>query len=246
MIITKYTHKKINKIALNYFDDKKIHSNGKITTYPYGYSDKKKNINMQIRDNTVILNANYNSGIIPKNYNTKDLLKKVITSVPIDINKIINENSDNYTDSAKSTCTDIIKRTINYTDSAKSTCIDIIKSTNINNNYLDTIKRTCSDIIKSNNINSKYIHNIKSTTGDHIKSTNGNNKYIDNIIHKCVDKKNNVIAHRQNINNKSEYEISALLKSKKVTNISKNIIISTKTNHKVAIIKCELNMLSKL
>ena len=225
MIITKYTHKKINKIALNYFDDKKIHCNGKITTYPHRYSDKKKNINMQIRDNTVILNANYDSGIIPKNYNTKDLLKKIITSVPIDINKIIDKNSDNYTDSAKSTCIDIIKRTINYTDSAKSTCIDIIKS---------------------NNINSKYIHNIKSTTGDHIKSTNGNNKYIDNIIHKCVDKKNNVIAHRQNINNKSEYEISALLKSKKVTNISKNIIISTKTNHKVAIIKCELNMLSKL
>ena len=189
---------------------------------------KKKDINVQIRDNTVILNVNDNSGIIPKSYNTKDSVKKDITSVPIDINKIIDENSDN------------------YTDSAKSTCIDIIKSTNINNNYLDTIKRTCSDIIKSNNINSKYIHNIKSTTGDHIKSTNGNNKYIDNIIHKCVDKKNNVIAHRQNINNKSEYEISALLKSKKVTNISKNIIISTKTNHKVAIFKCELNMLSKL
>ena len=66
-----YTQK-FNKIALNYFDDKKIHCNGKITTYPYGYFDKKKKINMQIRDNTVIRNANYNSGIIPKNYNTKD------------------------------------------------------------------------------------------------------------------------------------------------------------------------------
>ena len=219
---------------------------------------------MQIRDNTVIPNASDNSGIIPKSYNTKDSIKKDITSVPIDINKIIDENSDNYTNSAKSTCIDIIKSTINYTDSAKRTCINIIKrtinytdnikgtciviikSTNVNNNYLHSIKSTCIDITKSNNVNNKYIDNIKSTTGNHIKSTDVNNKYIDNIIHKCVDKKNNIIAPHKNINNKSAYEISALLKGKKVTNISKNIIISKKTNHQAAIIKYELNMLSKL
>ena len=69
-----YTQK-INKIALNYFDDKRIQCNDKITTY--GYFDNKKDIIMQIKDNTVILNANDNSGIIPKKYNIT-LLKKIL------------------------------------------------------------------------------------------------------------------------------------------------------------------------
>ena len=223
-----YTQK-INKIVLNYVDDKKIQCNDKITTYPYGYFDNKKDINMQIKDNTVILNANDNSGIIPKNYNTKDPIEKYITSIPININKIIDSNNDNYADGAKSTCEYIIKSTINYADSIKSTTNDNIKSTNINNNYLDS---------------------IKSTTGDNIKSNNVNNKYIDTIKSKCADK-NNIIAHHKNISNKSAHskttrEINALLKSKKVTTISKNIIISKKTNHKAAITKHELSRLSKL
>ena len=84
-----YTQK-INKIALNYFDDKRIQCNDKITTY--GYFDNKKDIIMQIKDNTVILNANDNSGIIPKKYNIKDPIKTDIISVHIDINKIIDSN----------------------------------------------------------------------------------------------------------------------------------------------------------
>ena len=244
-----YTHK-INKIVLNYFDDKRIQCNDKITAYPYGYFDNKKDINMKIKDNTVILNANDNSGIIPKNYNTKDPIEKDITSIPININKIIDSNNDNYADGAKSTCEDIIKSTINYADSIKSISIDIIKSYNVNNNYLDSIKSTTNDNMKSTNINNNYLDSIKSTTGDNIKSNNVNNKYIDSIKSKCADK-NNIIAHHKNISNKSAHskttrEINALLKSKKVTTISKNIIISKKTNHQAAITKHELSRLSKL
>ena len=140
-----YTQK-INKIALNYFDDKRIQCNDKITTYPYGYFDNKKDINMQIKGNTVILNAIHNSGIIPKNYNTKNPIKKDIASATIDINKIIAINSDNYEDSAKSACIDNTKSSTNYADSAKSTCIDNIKSTT---NYASSAKSTCIDNIKS-------------------------------------------------------------------------------------------------
>ena len=43
-----YTQK-INKIVLNYFDDKRIQCNDKITAYPYGYFDNKKDINMKIK-----------------------------------------------------------------------------------------------------------------------------------------------------------------------------------------------------
>ena len=61
-----YTQK-INKIVLNYFDDKRIQCSDKITTYPYGYFNNNSNINSEIKDNTVKLD---NSAIIPKNYNT--------------------------------------------------------------------------------------------------------------------------------------------------------------------------------
>ena len=77
---------------------------------------------MQIKDNTVMFKAIDNSGITPKNYNTKDPNKKDISSNPIDINKITELNDDI------------------YEDSAKSTCIDIIKSNNVNENYLDALK----------------------------------------------------------------------------------------------------------
>ena len=49
-----YTQK-INKIALNYFDDKRIECNDKITTYPYGYFNNNLNINNEIKDNLLNL-----------------------------------------------------------------------------------------------------------------------------------------------------------------------------------------------
>ena len=67
---------KINKIAFNYFDDKRIQCSDKITTCPYGYFNNNSNINNEIKDNTVKLNEIDNSGIIPKNYNTNNPLKK--------------------------------------------------------------------------------------------------------------------------------------------------------------------------
>ena len=76
-----YTQK-INKIALNYFDDERIQCDDKITTYPYGYFDNKKDIDMQIKDNTVMLKAIDNSGIIPKNYNTNGINKKILLAHP--------------------------------------------------------------------------------------------------------------------------------------------------------------------
>ena len=59
-----YTQK-INKIALNYFDDKRIQDNDKITTYPYGYFENDINIINEIRNNKDKLNEIDNSGIIP-------------------------------------------------------------------------------------------------------------------------------------------------------------------------------------
>ena len=40
------------------------------------------NINMQIKDNTVMLKAIDNSGIIPKNYNTNGINKKILLAHP--------------------------------------------------------------------------------------------------------------------------------------------------------------------
>ena len=73
---------KINKIALNNFDDKRIQCSDKITTYPYGYFDNKKDINMQIKDNTVMLNAliivvSHSKGII-----LGTLIKKILVATP--------------------------------------------------------------------------------------------------------------------------------------------------------------------
>ena len=61
-----------------------------------------------------------NSGITPKNYNTKDSLKN--TNATLDINKTIDANNDT------------------YADNGKSACIDKIKSTNANNSYSSFIK----------------------------------------------------------------------------------------------------------
>ena len=196
-----YTQK-INQIALNYFDDKIIQCSDKIITIPYGYFKNNSNINNEIKDNTVKLNEIDNSGIIPKNYNTKNTLKN--TNVTLDINKIIEIN----TDSDKSTCIDNIKSTnannnyssfiktfcvniinkaryeiINeaiYANSTKSTCIDSIKSTN----YIDSIKSTCNDTIKNK---FTYADSAKSTYNDKIKSTIVNINYLDIPKSTCAD-----------------------------------------------------------
>ena len=81
-----YTQK-INKIALNYFDDKRIQCSNKITTYPYGCFNNNSNINNEIKDTTVKLNEIDNSGIIPKNYNAKKPLKN--TNATLDIIKLL-------------------------------------------------------------------------------------------------------------------------------------------------------------
>ena len=207
MIIIKYTHK-INKIALNYFDDKRIQCSDKITTYPYGYFDNNSSINSEIKDNTVTVKLNEidNSGIIPKNYNTKDPLKN--TNATLGINKIIEINTNSYTDSAKSNSINNIKNTnannnylrfvktfcvniinkayyeiINeatYANSTKSTCIDNIKSTN----YIDIIKRICNDTIKNK---CTYADSAKNTYNDKIKSTIVNINYLDIPKSKCSD-----------------------------------------------------------
>ena len=90
---TQYTHK-LNKIALNFFHDEKIQYNEKITTYPYGYFDNTRNINDDIKNNTKELNVIDNSGITPKNYNTKAPLKNNITNENNIMNKIIANNTD--------------------------------------------------------------------------------------------------------------------------------------------------------
>ena len=76
---TLYTQK-LNKIALNFFDDKRIQCNDKITTYPYGYFDNTSKINDEIKNNTKELNKIDNSDIIPKNYNTKAPFKNNVSN----------------------------------------------------------------------------------------------------------------------------------------------------------------------
>ena len=121
-------------------------------------------INSEIKDNTIKLNEIDNSGIIPKNYNTKDSLKNI--NVTLDINKIIEINTNT------------------YADSAKSACIDKIKSTNANNNYSSFIKTFCPDIIKKAcyEIINEALY-ADSTCIDSIKRTN----YLDTIKSTCND-----------------------------------------------------------
>ena len=183
---TIYTQKvNKNKIALNYFDDKRIQANDKITTYPYSYFDNDTDINSEMKKNIDKLNEIENRGIIHKNYNTKDPLKKENNAnITLDINKIIDVNSDNYLDSTKSTCIDIIKSTnanSNYLDSTKSVCEDIRKSNNANIICVDSVKNTYSHIIKNTNVNSNYLDSAKRTYIDIIKSTNVDNNYLDSI-----------------------------------------------------------------
>ena len=237
-----YTQK-INKIALNYFDDKRIQDNDKITTYPYGYFENDINITNEIKNNTVKLNEIDNSGIIPKHYNTKDPLKKENANVTLDINKIVNVNNDIYADNVKSVSIDNIKSAnVNYltsirrfcNDIIKIACEEIIKSDII---YADSAKSNCNGIIKSTTL---YADNAKSTCNDNIKYTDIK-----------INKKNTNITgvYCKNINNKSahskiNYELNALLKLKKVSD--NNIIIKKKLDLQVINIKSELNALLKL
>ena len=143
---------------------------------------------------------------MPKTYNTNNPLKD--TNATLDINKIIEINTNSYTDSAKSICIDNIKSTnanrnyssfiktfcvniinkaryeiINeaiYANSTKSTCIDNIKSTN----YIDIIKCTCNDTIKNK---LTYADSAKSTYNDKIKSTVLNINYLDIPKSTCAD-----------------------------------------------------------
>ena len=255
---------------------KTIQCNNKIATYPYGSFNNNSNINSEINDNTVKLNEIDNSGIIPKTYNTNNPLKN--TNATLDINKVIEINTNSYADSAKSICIyniksininnnylsfiktfcvniinkaryEIINEAI-YVNGTKSTCIDNIKSTN----YIDIIKSTCTDTIKNK---LTYADSAKSTYNDKGKSTIANINYLDTPKSICTDnvksastkiiKQKRVYCNR--INNKSvhsklNYELSALLKIKKVS--STNIIIKKKLNPQAINIKYELNALNKI
>ena len=77
LLKTQYTFKndhhtlypqKLNKIALNFFDDKRIQCNDKITTYRYGYFDNTSNIHDEIKNNTKEINKIDNSNIITKKF----------------------------------------------------------------------------------------------------------------------------------------------------------------------------------
>ena len=92
MIIIHYIHKSLIRFkALNFFDDKRIQCNDKITTYPYGYFDNTSNINDEIKNNTKVLNKIDNSNIIPNNYNTNTPFKNNINNENV-INEIIANN----------------------------------------------------------------------------------------------------------------------------------------------------------
>ena len=140
---------------MNFFDDKWIQCNDKITTYPYGYFDNTSNIIGEIKDNSKELSKIDNSSIIPKTYNTKERFKKnIINNTKGLLKKNIINNTGIYADKGKSTCIDSIKCTYAYVHSKKSTCVDTIKSANA---YIDSIKSTCID-----KVNVTYEDNAKS------------------------------------------------------------------------------------
>ena len=93
-----------------------------------------------------------------------------------------------------------------------------IKSTIVNINYLDTLKSTSTDSVKS--------ANIKIT------------KQKSNIARVYWNKINNKSVH-----SKINYELSELLKIKKVSNT--NVIIKNKLNPQAINIKYEVNALNK-
>ena len=112
-----------------------------------------------------------------------------------------------------------MKNKFTYVDSAKGVCKDKIESTVVNINYLDTPKSTCTDSVKGVNIKiTKQKINIKRI-------------YCNNVNNKSAPSKIN-------------YELSALLKTKKVSHT--NIIIKKKLKPQAINIKHELNMLNKL
>ena len=195
MIIIHYIHK-------NFFDDKRIQCNDKITTYPYGYFDNTCNIIDEIKNNTKELNKIDNSNIIPKNYNTNIPFKNNISNENV-INEIIGNNVDIYSDRANSACIDIIK----YIDAINTKCttLVIIKNTNTYTNnikitiidnktsiiaFIDNLKNIILYIIriinnKANNIKSICYFKIKSTKYLDSKKAN---KYLDYIKSNCYDK----------------------------------------------------------
>ena len=216
---TLYTQK-LNKIALNFFDDKRIQCNDKITTYPYGYFDNTSNINDEIKNNTKEPNKSDNSGIIPKNFNTKDPLEKDINK-----NTIINNNADIHADSATSTCINIIKSIDAFTDITNSMSIDIIKNTyayidKIKSIYADNAKSTCIDKIKNTNVNNNYIDCIKSTCIDKTKSNKVNIIYANSAKSTCIDKINIIYGDSAK---------STCIDKTKSTNVNNNYLNSTKS-----------------
>ena len=81
---------KLNKIALNFFDDKRIQCNDKISTYPYGHFDNTSNINDEIKNNTkdlikLIIVVLYQKIIILKTLCKKILLIKILLLIIMQI-----------------------------------------------------------------------------------------------------------------------------------------------------------------
>ena len=240
-----YTQK-LNKIALNFFDDKRIQCNDKITTYPYEYFDNTSNINDEIKNNTKELSKIDNSNIIPKNYNTNTPSKNNINNENV-INEIIINNVDIYSDSANSACIDIIKCIDAIIDNTKCTTLVIIKIINTYTiidiiksiiAFIDNLKIIIVYIIriinnKANNIKSICYTKRKSTKYFGIKK---DNKYLDSTKNICYDKINST-----NVNN--------IMKSTCADKIKAYTINANKNNNNTITykkVKWELNMLSKI
>ena len=75
---------------MNFFDDKRIQCNDKITTYPYGHFDNTSNINDEIKNNTkdlikLIIVVLYQKIIILKTLCKKILLIKILLLIIMQI-----------------------------------------------------------------------------------------------------------------------------------------------------------------
>ena len=160
--------KKINKIALSSNDDKRIQSNDKITTYPYGYFDNNEIVDIK-EDNTKsamdILREEAkalrnNSKILRKEANTIRNNSKILREK---VNNIIKEYHAIKENNTKSEL-DILREEAN---ALRNNSIILREEANTIRNNSKILREEINDIIKES-------HAIKNNNAIHRKKINDN------------------------------------------------------------------------
>ena len=173
--------KKINKIALSFNDDKRIQSNDKITTYPYGYFDNNEIVDIK-EDNTKsamdILREEAkalrnNSKILRKEANTIRNNSKILREK---VNNIIKEYHAIKENNTKSEL-DILREEAN---ALRNNSIILREEANTIRNNSKILREEINDIIKESHAikNNNAIHRKKIKDNTHTKIIKLQRDYI--------------------------------------------------------------------